>query len=108
MQNPNNVVNPGLVNVADAGYGSGEPEPDQPVGTSPSTSSGPVVQAGSARSGVGEAEPDQPVTETPAMTASTTVDGGLYSPQSPDTVDVIENDVVGQVYGQGSPTNVFV
>jgi hypothetical protein len=36
----NNVVNPGLVNVADEGFGLGPINPNQPVTVSPSNSAG--------------------------------------------------------------------
>ena len=51
---------------------------------------------------------DQPVTVTPAMTAQATIQGGTASPTSPNTLNVITNDVVQQVYGAGTPANVFV
>jgi len=33
---------------------------------------------------------------------------GTASPVSPDTENVPQNNVAGQVYGQGTPQNVFV
>jgi hypothetical protein len=130
------VTNPGTINVADQGDGlitvdqpvstgpssssgplvsasnlapgRGTAAPDQPVSTGPSSSSGPLVAAPNLAPGLGTATPDQPVTVGPPQVAGRTVDGVLASPQSPETIDVIENDVVGQVYGQGTPTNVFV
>ncbi len=134
-QNPNDVTNPGLVNVADqgdgllsvdqpvqsgpstnpgplsqagsAGFGIGPDNPDQPVREGPSSNPGPLVQAGSAGFGLGPDFPDQPVTVTPPLTAQRTVDGGLYSPESPNTINTTENTVVNQVYGVGNPTNVY-
>lgn len=105
-QNPQDVTNPGVVNAAD--QGDGPTVVDQPVTTGPSSNEGPLVQAGSAVSGSGTTGPDQPVTVTPPMTAERTVEGGTYSPQSPVTEEVVENNVVNQVYGQGTPANVFV
>lgn len=131
-----NVTNPGDVNVADQGDGRlsvdqpvttgpgtnpgplaaglssaggrGLASPDEPVTLSPSTNPGPLVQAGSKGFGLGTEHPDQPVTVTPPMTAQATVQGGTSSPTSPNTLNVITNDVVGQVYGAGTPKNVFV
>ena len=136
VQNPDNVVNPGSVNVANQGDGLtlvnqtitegpgtnpgplakgltaapgiGPASPNQPVGEGPSTNSGPLVQAGSAAPGLGTDKPDQPVTVTPAMTAQHTIEGGTYSPQSPNTENTTENTVINQTYGQGTPKNVFV
>jgi len=101
-----NVVNPGTVNVAD--QGDGLLSVDQPVTVSPPSNAGPIVQAGSEGFGLGTDAPDQPVTVTPPMTAQATVQGGAFSPVSPDTENVITNDVVQQVYGVGTPKNVFV
>jgi hypothetical protein len=131
-----NVTNPGSVNVADQGDGRisvdqpvtvgpgtnpgplaaglaaapglGPDKPDQPVTVSPSTNAGPIVQAGSEGFGLGTDKPDQPVTVTPPMTAQETIQGGTFSPTSPDTLNVITNDVVQQVYGVGTPKNVFI
>jgi hypothetical protein len=106
-QNPDNVVNPDLVDVAD--QGDGPTVVDQPVLVSPSTNPGPLEQGGDLAPGLGTDSPDQPVTvSTPATTALDSVAGGTASPQSPDTIDTTENTVVGQVYGQGDPANVFV
>lgn len=75
-QNPQEVTNPDLVDVAD--QGDGPTSVDQPVTTGPSGNPGPVVE------------------------------GGTYSPQGPDTEEVIANNVAGQVYGTGTPSDVFV
>jgi hypothetical protein len=135
-QNPATSTNPGVVNVADQGdgltvvdqpvttgpgtnpgpteqtgnegFGLGLDVPDQPVTTGPSTNPGPLVQAGSEGFGLGTDAPDQPVTVSPAQTAQRTVDGGLNSPVSPDTINTTQNTVVNQIYDQGNPTNVFV
>jgi len=136
MQNPENVVNPGTVNVVNQGDGPlvvdqpvtrgpgtnpgplvaglsatpsfGKAYPNQPVTTGPSTNAGALVQAGSEAPGLGTDKPDQPVTITNAMTAQRTVEGGTYSPQSPNTENTTENTVINQTYGQGVPRNVFV
>ena len=71
-----NVVNPGLVNVADQADG---------------------------RTSV-----DQPVTVSPPQTAQKSVDGGEFSPEGPNVVNVTQNNVAGQVYGTGKPAEVFV
>lgn len=75
-QNPDNVVNPDLVDVADQG-------------------DGPLVL-------------EQTVTVGPVQVASSTTQGGTYSPQSPSTSNIIANNVVNQIYGTGTPANVFV
>jgi hypothetical protein len=102
-------TNPGplAAGLASAG-GRGLACPDEPVTLSPSTNPGPLVQAGSEGHGLGTVRTDQPVTVTPAMTAQATVQGGTSSPTSPNTLNVITNDVVQQVYGTGTPKNVFV
>lgn len=129
----NNVVNPGLVNVADQGdgltaidqeikvtspstnsgptvlgltYADGEVKVDQAVKVSPSTNAGPTVRGLTYADG--PVVVDQEVTVTPAMTAVRTVEGGTASPLSPNTVNTTQNNIVGQVYGTGSPKNVFV
>lgn len=71
-----NVVNPGLVNVAD--------QADGPTSV------------------------DQPVTVSPPLTARESVDGGEFSPLSPNVVSTTQNNVAGQVYGTGTPADVFV
>jgi hypothetical protein len=103
--NPNNVVNPGLVNVAD--QGDGRTVVDQEITVSrPSTNSGPTARGLTYADG--EVSVDQPVTVSPAMTAGRNVAGGTASPVKPNTSSVTENNVVGQVYGTGTPQNVFV
>jgi len=103
---PQNVVNPGTVNVAD--QGDGLLVVDQPVTTGTSTNSGELSQGISAAPGTGSASPNQPVTVGTPQVANDTVQGGTYSPTSPNVDDTTENTVVHQVYGTGSPTNVFV
>jgi len=146
-QNPQDVTNPGSVNVADQGdgltvidqpvgtgpgtnpgptvpvanQGDGPLSVDQPVGTGPGTNPGPVVQAAAA--GDGPTSVDQPVSVGPSQNPATAnvassgpgvivepgvTNAGTYSPQSPDTENVIANNVINQTYGQGTPKNVFV
>lgn len=106
-QNPLEVTNPDLVDVADQGF-NGLPSPNQPVRTGPSTNPGPLVAAAAAEPGRGADSPDQPVTTGPSQVAGRTVEGGAYSPQSPSTSNSTQNNVAGQVYGTGTPANVFV
>ncbi len=105
-QNPQTATNPGLVNVAD--QGDGLLTVDQPVTVGPSTNSGVTVQGISAANGPHSLSSYQPGNVTPAMTAQSTIQGGTYSPQSPNTEEVTPNNVVEQVYGQGTPANVYV
>jgi hypothetical protein len=106
-QNPENIVNPGLVNVVD--QGDGLLAVDQPVLVGPGTNPGPLVSGSSLKPGIGADCPDQPVLfSEPATTALRTVQGGTASPTSADTINTTENNVAGQVYGQGTPANVFV
>jgi len=105
-QNPDNVVNPDLVDVVD--QGDGPTVVDQPVLVGQSTNPGPLGQGGDLAPGLGVDSPDQPVVVSPAMTAQSTVQGGTASPVKPNAVDTTENTVVNQVYGSSCPTNVFV
>ena len=106
-QNPDNVVNPGLVDVAD--QGDGLVSVDQPVVKSPSSNPGPLVPASDEAPGTGTDDPNQPVTTSaPATTGLRTVAGGTYSPQSPNTIDTTENTVIDQVYGSPNPPDVYV
>jgi hypothetical protein len=105
-QNPDNVVNPDLVDVAD--QGDGPTVVDQPVLAGPSTNPGELVQGIAGAPGLGNDLPDQPVTTGPSTNPGATVAGGTYSPQSPSTINTTQNTVVGQVYGQGDPSSVFV
>jgi len=119
-QNPEDVTNPGSVNVAD--QGDGRTTVDQPVKVGPSSNPGPLVQAGSEGFGLGPDDPDQSVQVGPSQSSASaqtarsltgeTVEPGLtnagtYSPLSPDTLNVTQNNVAGQVYGQGRPKNVY-
>lgn len=103
---PQNVINPGTVNIAD--QGDGLLSVDQPISTGPSQSSGPSIAGGSFAPGLGTDSPDQPVTVGPTMTAGRNVDGGFASPQSKNTANTTENTVINQIYGAGQPQNVFV
>jgi hypothetical protein len=135
-QNPADVTNPGVVNVVTQGDGllsvdqtvkvgpSTNPGPlvagltskpglgpvasRQTVQVGPSTNSGPLEQAGSYAPGLGKDSPDQPVTVTPPMTAQRSVQGGTDSPTSKNCINTTANNVAGQVYGTGTPRNVFV
>lgn len=98
-----NVVNPGLVNVAN--QSDGPLSVDQPVTVSPSASSGPLVQAANLAPGRGL--PTPPPT-TPPMTAGLTVEGGTFSPETASVANVTLNNVAGQVYGNGTTITVFV
>lgn len=51
---------------------------------------------------------NQPVTTGPAQNAGTNVNGGTFSPTSPNVQNTTQNNVVGQVYGTGVPRNVNV
>jgi len=70
-----NVVNPGLVNVADQADGL--------------------------------TSVDQEITVTAPMTAQRSVDGGASSPEGPNVINTTQNNVAGQVYGTGTPVNVY-
>jgi hypothetical protein len=137
-QNPADVTNPGSVNVVTEGFGTGPIKPNQPVTTGPSTNPGPViqsgagapgigvdapnqpvtvtpssnagalVQAGSAAPGVGTDKPDQPITVGPSQNSGVLVEAGLASPTSPRCENTTENTVINQIYGAGTPKNVFV
>jgi hypothetical protein len=130
------VTNPGVVNVANEAYDGlavdvaasslvnqpvsispnnkiemgGDKRPvtvEQPVIVGTSQNAGPVVPADAS----GNTRPiatDQDITVGPAQTAQTSVDGGTFSPQSPNTINTNQNTVVGQTYGTGVPANVFV
>lgn len=105
MPNPENVVNPGLVNVAD--QGDGPLVVDQPVTTGPGTNPGSFNRAGDRAPGTGTRSPNQPVTVGTPQTAGTTVQGGTYSPQSPNTEDVSQDSVRNQTYGTWPPAEVY-
>jgi hypothetical protein len=137
-QNPNDVTNPGSVNAGSEAFGVGpiapnQPvtrgpgtnpgplvqglasapglgvdSPDQPVIVSPSSNAGPLAQAGSYAPGLGTDSPDQPVTVGPSQNSGQLVQGGTASPTSPNCENTTENTVVNQIYGTGSPRNVFV
>lgn len=107
-QNPDNITNPGSVNAGSEGFGVGPADPNQPVTVGPGINPGPVVKAGSFAPGIGVDAPDQPVTVGPSQNPGDIVQGGTVSPTSPNVVTSTQNNVVGQVYGSGTPQNVFV
>jgi len=137
-QNPADTTNPGSVNVVTEGFGTGPIKPNQPVTTGPGTNPGPVVpglasapglgtdspnqpvtvspssnagpldHADSYKPGLGTDLPDQPVTVGPSQNSGVLVEAGTASPTSPNTKTTTENTVVDQVYGTGTPKNVFV
>jgi hypothetical protein len=137
-QNPADVTNPGSVNVVTEGFGHGPIDPNQPVKTGPGTNPGPVVQgianapglgvpasrqtvqvgpssnagplvqSGSFAPGLGTDKPDQPVTVGPSQNSGQLIEGGTASPTSARCENTTENTVAAQVYGVGSPKNVFV
>jgi hypothetical protein len=88
-----NIVNPGLVNVAD--QGDGLTKIDQEITVGPSTNPGPLAQGGDLAPGKGVAQPS-PSDVTPAMTAQLSVDGGTASPVSPNTENVTDNTVIDE------------
>jgi hypothetical protein len=97
--------NPGPLTSADS-QGDGPLVVDQPVTVGPSSNSGPLVGADS--QGDGPLVVDQPVAVGPSQVGTLDVSAGEGSPQSPNTVEVTSNTVVSQVYGQGTPADVFV
>jgi hypothetical protein len=88
-----NIVNPGLVNVAD--QSDGEIKIDQAVTVSPPSNAGPTTQGGDLAPGRGVAETD-PSDVTPPMTAQRSINGGTASPVSPNTISTTEDTVVTQ------------
>ena len=103
-----NIVNPGLVNVAN--QGNGLTKIDQEITVGPSTNPGPLTQGGDLAPGKGVAGPS-PSDVTPAMTAQKSIDGGTASPVSPNTEDTTANTVVGEpssVQQYFKTVNVFV
>jgi hypothetical protein len=132
MADPTNVVNPGSVNVADEAF-DGLPSQVPQIGSTPASASPTNVQATGPLApvvvdqeilvgptqvhrlnldgGVGGTPAttiDQEILVGPAQTAGANVNGGTFSPQSPNTQNTSQNNVVGQVFGSGTPTNVFV
>jgi hypothetical protein len=51
---------------------------------------------------------DQPVTVGPSQNSGGLVQGGTASPTSANCDNTTENTVINQVYGTGTPKNVFV
>ena len=88
-----NVVNPGLVNVAN--QSDGEILVNQTITVSPPTNSGPTTQGASFAPGTGTAN-TAPSDVSPPMTAQRSVDGGLSSPTSPNTITTSQNTVISQ------------
>jgi hypothetical protein len=111
-QNPADVTNPGSVNVANEGFGRGPVAPNQPVTLGPGTNPGPIVPADREAPGRGPDSPDQPVTVSPSQNAGVLglgglIQGGSASPTSPNCQNTTENTVVNQIYGTGTPKNVY-
>jgi len=113
--NPNQPVglgpgtNPGpTVAGLTSAPGLGPDSPDQPVTVSPSSNAGPLAQAGGFKPGLGAVVADQPVTINPSQNSGGLVQGGTASPISPNCENITGNNVAGQVYGNGSPSNIFV
>jgi len=100
------VTNPGLVNVADEAFG-GLPNPDQAVKITSPASASEVNLRGGDGDEKGLIVVDQPVTVQVPGAPDVTFDGGLYHPGGVP-VDVTQNNVDGQVYGVGTPANVYV
>ncbi len=127
-----NVVNPGLVNVADQAQApfainqtiavgpstdagptvsvvgqAGRPTViEQPISVGPSGNAGEISQAAGYVPGYGA--PNAASQVTPPMTAGLTVQAGLASPVSSNTINTTANTAVSQVFGSGSPSNVYV
>lgn len=118
-----NIVNPGVVNVADqaqapfsinqtitvgpstdagpviqaAGQGGRPSVVEQEIKVGPSGNSGPVSQAAGYAPGSGVANGTGTV--TPAMTAGRQVNADLPSPTSAHVISTNPNTVIGQTYG---------
>ena len=88
-----NVINPGLVNVAD--QSDGEILVNQTISVGPSTNAGSITQGADLEPGRGVAATD-PSDVTPPMTAQRNVNGGTASPVSPNTIDTTQNTVITQ------------
>lgn len=104
-----NVVNPGLVNVADESDGPLSVDQVKTV-TVPCTNAGPIVQVADENPIHGAAS-ESPGDVTPAMTAQETIEGGTASPTSPNTINTTDNTVIGQpesVQQYAKTINVFV
>lgn len=99
-----NVVNPGVVNVAD--QADGPLSVEQCVQTGPSQNPGPLTSGSGAGPALG-APANQAVTVGPTAVGKVTVDGGVYSPTKADCIDTTENNVVNQTYGSAWPENVY-
>ena len=135
MSDPTNVVNPGLVNVADEAYdgfpadfraSNGVTQPvtispnnkieeggnkrpfvvDQEIIVGPSQSAGPSLDGGASSAKLTTI--DQEIVVGPSQNSGGSIDGGTFSPTSPNVQNTTQNTVVNQVYGTGSPINVNV
>lgn len=134
-QNPDDVNNPGVENVADQAFDGLPREVNMtdvrlPVSISPNNRSGTgghrpfvidqeilvdrpaSVAVTNLRGDDGEeVRPvvvDQPVTVTSPGPSLRTVQGGNFAPGNGQVVTPQENDTVGQVFGSGLPREVFV
>ena len=138
MSSPSDVTNPGSVNAGSESFGldpiapnqpvrtgpstnpgptvsglasapgRGPSSPNQPVTVSPSSNAGPITQGGSYKPGLGDVDVNQPVTVGPSQNSGVLVAADVASPTKPDCINTIENNVVDQVYGTGSPTNIYI
>jgi hypothetical protein len=102
------VTNPGVTNVADQGNVYGPLVVNQCESKTPSGNAGDLYSV--ADQGDHLVSIDQCVTATKPIGQGLTpnIDADLASPVSPDTINTTQNTVVGQIYGQGTPINVFV
>lgn len=118
-QNPQDSTNPGVVNVAN--QGDGLTVVNQTVKVGPSSNAGSLVNI--AAQGDGLTTVDQPVTVGPSQSSASSktstsspgqnvepgvTNAGTFSPMSTNVETTTQNTVVGQIYGQGTPKNVFV
>jgi len=99
---PNNVV----TNI----NGPGSLQPfvvDQEILVGPAQTAGTNIP-GDASGNTKPVKVDQEIGVGPSQNAGTLVQGGTFSPQSANTQNTTQNSVVGQTYGTGTPSNVFV
>ena len=134
MANPSTNTNPDLVDIADEAFGVGLPTqiPDFKQVPASASVNNKIEKGGDKRPDVVTQEisvtaasastnnvdggassgkktvVDQEITTGPAQTANTSINGGTFSPTSPNVTNTSQNNVVGQTYGKGSPTNVNV
>lgn len=134
MADPTNVVNPGLTNVADEAYDGlaaqvpdfktvpviaspnnkieegGNKRPfvvDQEITVGPSTNPGPLVPA-DASGNTKTTKIDQEISVGPSTNAGPITQGGDFKPGNSDIRDKSGDRIADQVYGTGTPKNVFV